>query len=336
MKKTGWGVLGLVFGIILLIVLASYGFSTPSTTPHTYKVAILVANDLRLAKVEGLKQGLQELGYTEGEDLTYHVENAKNDLQQMTDLGKKLLQEKPDVLVAAGAVEAQALKKLTARAKNSEPVVFMGTLSPVDIGLVQNSARPGGNLTGLNNYHFELTPKRLELLHHLLPNVKTVAVLGDTRVPIFERIQIELNKVGQAFGLTVRMYTAMNSGEIQQALKKMQDNGAQAVILLPGFFLETSTKQIVELATARKLPVFGVYPEDIDEGCFAAYGTSNREQGIQSAHMVSKILRGSNASEIPIETPDRIVFSVNLQVAMRLGIQPSPSVLSFADRVVQP
>lgn len=332
MKRTG--LMALV--CISLVMIAGYLGSIPSEKPMIAKVGILAANDLRLTKVEGLKSELGQLGYTEGVNLTYRVKIADNDLSQMRDLGSLLLQEKPDVLVAAGAVEAQVLKSLTAESGVQTPVVFMGTLSPLEIGLVQDLSRPEGNLTGLNNEHYELTPKRLELLHRLLPEVKKVAVLGDTRVPIFDSIQKELNTVAQAFGISVNIYTVANSEEIQLAFAGIEQEGAEAIILLPGFYLETSTGEIVNLAAAEKLPVFGVYPEDTDEGCIASYGTSNREQGVQSAHMVSKILRGYSPQDIPVEIPDRVVLSINLKKAQELGLSLSPGVLSFADKVIQP
>lgn len=231
MKRTRF----MVLISILVMVIVVFSVNIPSNKKSVQKIGILAANDLRLSKVEGLKSELQKLGYTEGVDLTYHVEIAENDLNQMRDLGNQLLQEKPDVLVAAGAVEAQVLKELTAESTVQTPVVFMGILSPVDIGLVQDLSQPGGNLTGLNNGHYELTPKRLELLHRLLPKVKRVAVLGDTRVPIFEQIQNELNKVAQTFGLSVNIYTVENSSEIQQAFASIDQEGAEAIILLPGF-----------------------------------------------------------------------------------------------------
>lgn len=321
---------------ILVVIIAIFLVNIPSDKKSVQEIGILAANDLRLSKVEGLKSELQKLGYTEGVDLTYHVEIAQNDLDQLSDLGNRLLREKPDVLVAAGAVEAQVLKELTAKNKVQTPVVFMGILSPVDIGLVQDLSRPGGNLTGVNNGHYELTPKRLELLHRLLPKVKRVAVLGDTRVPILEQIQNELNKVAQTFDLSVNLYTVANSGEIQQAFASIDQEGAEAIILLPGFFLETSTEDIVNRATLKKLPVFGVYPLDTEEGCLASFGTSNWDQGAQSAHIVSKILRGYSPEDIPVETPDRVVFSINLKKAQELGLQPSPRVLSLADQVIQP
>lgn len=333
LKKT------VAFFVILMIaalMLAGYLLSPPFKTVNPPKVGVLVANDLRLIKVEGLKSSLSEQGYSEDENVTYQIENAQNDLSQLVRLGELLVKGNPDVLVAAGALEAQVLKELTIKANSPTPIVFMGTLSPVEIGLVQNTARPGENLTGLNNYHYELTPKRLELLHNLLPGIKKVAVLGDTRVPFFEQIQYGLAKVAEGLGLELRSYTVSSTEEIQRAFLEMQEEEVEGIVLLPGFFLETSTREIVDLALLRKLPVFGVYPRDTEEGCLASYGTSNRSQGQQSAHIVAKVLQGQNPKEIPVETPDRIIFSVNLKTAQKLGVSPSPGVLSFADQVVQP
>lgn len=322
--------------MIAALILAGYLLSPPLNKINPPKVGVLVANDLRLIKVEGLKASLSEQGFSKIGEVVYQIENAQNDLPQLTRLGERLVASKPDVLVAAGALEAQVLKELTSKAKSTTPIVFMGTLSPVEIGLVRNTARPGENLTGLNNYHYELTPKRLELLHNLLPKIKRVAVLGDTRVPYFEQTQFGLAKVAERLGLELLTYTVSNPEEIQTAFLEMQEAEVEGIVLLPGFFLETSTRQIIDLALQRKLPVFGVYPRDTEEGCLASYGTSNWSQGQQSARLVSKVLQGQNPKDIPIETPDQIIFSVNLKTAQRLGVSPSPGVLSFADQVVQP
>jgi putative tryptophan/tyrosine transport system substrate-binding protein len=327
-----------VFGILMIaaIILASYLLNPPLSKSQLPKVGVLAANDLRLTKVEGLKASLNELGFSEESEVSYQIENAQNNLSELTRLGERLVEGKPDVLVAAGAVEAQVLKELTAKSKLNTPIVFMGTLSPVEIGLVENTVRPGKNLTGLNNYHYELTPKRLELLHRLLPGIKKVAVLGDTRVPFFEKTQSSLTEVAEGLGLELQTFTVSSSDEIQKAFFEMQEAGMEGIVLLPGFFLETITHQIVDLALQRKLPVFGVYPRDTEEGCLASYGTSNWSQGEQSAHIVSKVLHGQEPQDIPVETPDQIIFSVNLKTAEKLGVTPSPGVLSFADQVVQP
>lgn len=327
----------IVCGILMIasLILAGYLLGLPLNKAYPPKIGVLVANDLRLEKVEGLKAGLNELGFHE-EDVTYQIENAANNLSQLSQLGDRLLEGKPDVLVAAGAVEALTLQELTAKRSSNIPVIFMGTLSPIEIGLVENTARPGKNLTGLNNYHYELTPKRLELLHRLLPEIKKVAVLGDTRVPFFAQTQSGLLKVAEGLGLELQMYTVSNMEEIQKVFADMQEARVEGIVLLPGFFLESATRQIVDLGLKYKLPIFGVYPQDTEDGCLASYGTSYRSQGAQSAHIVSKVLHGQSPQDIPVETPDQIVFSINMNTAQKLGVSPSRSVLSLADQVVQP
>lgn len=333
MKKTVWVVGSILLVSLLLLTLLS---STPVKKPPLTKIGILLANDLRQAKIEGLESGLKTLGYENEEDITYQVLNAQNDLAKLPVLAANLIEARPNVLVAAGAVEAQSLKTLTAKMSSPLPVVFLGALSPTELGLVGSTAHPGGNITGLNNYHLELTPKRLELLHRLLPSVHKVAVLGDTRVPFFVETQKSIHDVAEKFALTINTYTVSTPEEGAQVIGQMSQDRIEAALLLPGFFLETSTKQIVDLAIQKNIPVFGVYPGDVEQGCLASYGVSYKDQGEQSAHLITKILQGESPGDIPVETPDKLVFAVNLQTARRLGIRPAPSILSFADKVIQP
>lgn len=321
--------------VLILVVILLTQIPKQDTPQEPYLVGVLIANDLRLEKVDALKGRLKEMGLLEGEDVVYLVENAQNDLSQLSTLGRKLLAEKPDVLVASGAVEALRLKELTAQEEHPTPIVFMGTLSPTVIGLVENSIHPGCNLTGLNNYHYELTPKRLELFHRLLPEITKVAVLGDTRVPFFEQTQVELMGAAKPLGLELATYTVTKAEEINEVLKEIHQFQAQGIVLLPGFFLESHTKEIVEEALKLQIPVFGVYPEDTEDGCLASYGTSNWSQGAQSAVMVYKVLHGQSPGEIPVEAPNQIIFSVNLQTSSKLGITPSQAILSLADEVVK-
>ena len=324
----------LLFSIILLGVLIFSIGEFSRSQEHPYKVGILVANDLRMVKVDALKLRLTEMGLVEGENIIYYIENANNALSELPILGERLLEKEPDVLVASGAVEALCFKDLTSAQESPLPVLFMGTLSPSIIGLVENTLHPGANLTGLNNYHYELTPKRLELLHRLLPEIKKVAVLGDTRVPFFEQTQEELLNVAHKMGLELNTYTITSTEEIQQTFQRIQEAKEEGIVLLPGFFLESYTEEIVKYGLAFRIPVFGVYPQDTEDGCLASYGTSNWSQGAQSANMVYKVLQGQKPQEIPVETPDQIIFSVNLKTAAKLGITPSQAVLSLADEVV--
>lgn len=333
MNKRLW-ILGIAAFVLFLG--GAYLLTVSAAKPRMAHIGILLANDTRLAKVEGLQQTLSRLGYLDGQDVTYQVLNAQNDISKLPVLARRLLQEQPDVLVAAGYIEAQSLKDITAAIKSPIPVVFMGTLSPAAIGLVLNPAHPEGNLTGLNNYHLELTTKRLELLHRLLPNMRRVAVLGDIRAPSFERTQAGIQSVTREFSLTLNSFTVSSPEDIERVFQEITAAKVEAIMLLPGFFLETSMEQIVGRALQQNLPVFGVYPGDIKYGCLASYGTSYEDQGAQSAQLVYKILRGQATGDIPVETPDKIVLSVNLRIANKLGIHPAADVLSLADQVIQP
>lgn len=333
MSKWRWIIVGLA---LFSLIVGALLFALPAKKQPVAKIGILLVNDNRLAKVEGLKEGLERLGYREGLNITYQVSNDQNQFSDLETIANRLIADKPDVLVAAGGVEAQTLKELTAKMKEPIPVVFMGTLSPMSIGLVSDPVHPEGNLTGLNNYHFELTPKRLELLHRLLPNIRHVAVLGDTRVPFFQQIQSTIEETAKELSLTVGMYTVSTPEEVEKAFQQMSNDQVEGIMLLPGFFLETSTPQVIELAMQKKLPVFGVYPSDTEEGCLASYGTPYKDQGSQSAQLIHKILRGQLPKDLPIETPEELVFSVNLKTAQQLGVRLTPNVLSFADRVILP
>lgn len=333
MKKIIWAAGSILFAFLFFALLSSF---TPAEKPHPAKIGILLANDSRQAKVAGLEDGLKSLGYQNGQEVSYQTCNAQNDLAQLPALAKQLIEAHPDVLIAAGAIEAQTLKDLTAKMPNPLPVVFIGTLSPTELSLVSSNAHPGGNITGLNNYHLELTPKRLELLHRLLPEVHRVAVLGDTRVPVFAEIQQNIQTVAGEFSLTITTFTVSNPQEVSQTINQISLAKTGAILLLPGFFLETSTEQIANLAMSKGIPVFGVYPDDVDQGCLASYGISYQDQGEQSAHLVSKILQGQSPADIPVETPDKLVFALNLQAAQQLGIHPASSILSLADKVIQP
>lgn len=333
MSKWRWVIVGMA---LLCLILGTILFTFPEQKQPMAKIGILLVNDNRLAKVEGLKEGLERLGYREGLNITYQVSNDQNQFLDLSTIANRLIADNPDVLVAAGGVEAQTLKEQTAKMKNPIPVIFMGTLSPISIGLVSDSFHPEGNLTGLNNYHLELTPKRLELLHRLLPDIQHVAVLGDTRVPFYKQIQFNIQKTAKDLSLTLGMYTVSSPEEVAKAFQQMSNDKVESIILLPGFFLETSTTQVVELAMQNKLPVFGVYPSDTEEGCLASYGTPYKAQGAQTAQLIYKILRGQTPKDLPVETPEDLVFSVNLRTAQQLGIRLAPNVFSFADQVIQP
>lgn len=321
-------------GILFLSII--YTLSNPIQDQKVAKIGVLSSNDVRLEKFSGLKKQLQILNFEEGKNITYEVLNASNDMTKLPDLAEQLVKDDPDVLVAAGAGETRALIEATSKLSNPLPIIFMGTVSPTKLGFVENEAHPSANVTGLDNYHLDLNPKRLEIIRRILPDVKKVTIIGDQRTTSFEDTLETLTSFAKELNLYLTTYTVSSSEELFQVLNELDSTETEAIMLLSGFFLETSTEEIINYATLKGIPVFGVYPSDTEKGCLASYGTSYYSQGAQSAQMVYKVLIGYSTQSIPVETPDKITFVVNLRTAASLGIKLNENILCLADQVINP
>lgn len=171
--------------------------------------------------------------------------NAQTNMDLLPRYAKSLVDLKPDVIVATGTAEADALKEITSQMKTPPPVIFMGILSPAKLGLADNITKLSGNLTGLDNYYLELLPKRLQLFHSLIPNIETIAVLGDKRILAYEEIQKTLLQVVEELPIDAEMVTVSTTQEIEEIFKDMGEKGNGGILLLPGFFIETSWEEII-------------------------------------------------------------------------------------------
>lgn len=300
------------------------GCATPKRTAPV--VAVLLADDVRMPKVEGLRTGLAELGYP-AESLRLEVLSSGADRAVLKDLARQAMALEPDVLVAGGGIEALTLKEA---AGGHTPVVMMGVASPVRSGLVESLVRPGGNVTGLDNQHAELSGKRLELLTKLLPGVRRVLLLYDPQViPGVHALAVTQNTAHQ-LGIAVEPVAAGTQAQAVDRLRALAPGEFDAALLLPGYVLESGARQFSAELERLRLPAMGPLDLEGEAGLLAAYGVSMRDQGAQSARFVVKLLQGVAPASIPVETPDNPELVVDLRVAGRLGLELSPVGLAFA------
>ncbi|GAV25380.1 hypothetical protein ciss_13130 [Carboxydothermus islandicus] len=304
------------------------------TTGKTQRtVGILAASRDREEKIIGLKQGLAELGFTEGKDVTYVILNAEGEREQLLPLAQKLVHEKPDVLVAAGGVEADVLK--TVVREQNIPIVFIGVASSVERGLVKSFIKPGGQITGVDNYHGELAGKRLELLKKLLPAVNKVIVLYDPKVPPgYASLKI-VRETAKDLGIEIKTIEVSSRAELKAKLNRQSLQGFDAILPLSSFLLETLTQDLLTLSLQNKIPVMGIFEQEADRGYFAAYGVSMYNQGYQGARIVAKVLHGQQPEQIPVETPDNLELVVNLRTAKKLGLKLNETGLNFAKTIIK-
>ncbi len=294
--------------------------------PEPAAIAVLLADDVRLEKVEGLKEGLAELGYPP-ERVAITVYSAGGDRSRLPALAAEAIAARPDVLVAGGGIEADTLHKSD---NPGIPVVMAGVASPVRWGWIDSYARPGGLLTGLDNQHAELAGKRLELLTKLLPDVERVLVLYDPQViPGIHALEVAEEAAG-LLGVSLGVVEARSLAGALAGLGRIEPGEYDAALFLPAFVLESGAGAITAELERLGLPAMGALDLGAEAGLMAAYGNSNRAQGRQAARFVVKVLNGADPATLPIESIDNPELVVNLDVANRLGLTLKPEGMAFA------
>ncbi|HWI63559.1 MAG TPA: ABC transporter substrate-binding protein [Symbiobacteriaceae bacterium] len=310
-----------IIPFVMLITLLAGCTQAPPASP---RVAVLLADDVRLHKVEGLQAELAQLGYG-GTRVT--VYSAAGDRTALPQKAREALASRPDVVVASGGIEAVTLKT---EAAPTVPIVMMGAASSIRSGLVNSLVSPGTNFTGLDNQHAELSAKRLELLTKLLPDTRRVLLLYDPQVvPGTHALEVTV-AAAQRLGVTVEPLPITRLDEALQQLRALGPGQFDAALFLPGYVLESGARQVTAELERLRIPTMGPLDLEGEGGLLAAYGVSMREQGVQSARFVVKILRGEKPAAIPVETPDNPELVVDLRIAQRLGVTLSPVGMAFA------
>ena len=272
-------------------------------------------------------QGLSELGWFEGQNLVIEWRFAEASDERLAALAAELVQLRVDVLVAGDSRAIPSAQHAT----KTIPIVMTVSGDPVVEGYVTSLARPGGNITGLTNITKEVAGKRLELLTEAVPGVSRVAVLGPTNHPDWS----ELAVAAQALGIQLHTLPVASPDEFEPALAAAMREHAHALIVLPSPITNYHTRQIVHLVTQRRLPAMYALKGYVAVGGLMAYGPSIPDLYWRAATYVDKILRGAKPADLPVETPWKFEFVINLKTAEALGITMPPSLLLLADEVIQ-
>src|SRR5262245_9783092 len=284
------------------------------------------------APIEAFQQGLQNLGYVEGKNITVEYRYIEGIRERVAPLVSELVQLKPNVLVIPDAGAIRAAKQAT----QTIPIVMITTVDPVKSGFIDSLARPGGNITGLSRLIRELGGKRLELLKEVVPKLIRVAVLyaaddeGSTTgyreyQAAAHVLQIQL----QSFELR-----APNL-DLDTAFPSMAKGGANARIVIRGPLVRRHTKQIVNLAIKYHLPCMCEGTDTVEAGGLMSYSTSDTDDFRRAAVYVDKILKGTKPADLPVEQPTKFEFIINLKTAKQIGLAIPPNVLARADKVIR-
>ncbi len=303
-----------------IVFLASDGVYLPACTPNPPSLSVVA-----------FLGGLRSLGYREGQDFTIECRSAESQYERLEALAAEVAQRNPAVIVASAAPASLAAK----RATSTIPIVSVYTADPVGLGLVASLARPGANVTGLSALASDYVAKSLELLKQAAPRTSRVGVLGHGANPTYAIYRRELEPAGRALGMALDFGPVNALTDIEATLSAMQRRGADAFLVMHQPFTFAHRQHIVDVVTRRQVPAIHGSREAVELGGLMSYSVSVEDVFRRAALFVDKIFRGVKPADLPVEQPTTFQLTINLKAARALRLTISPSLLLFADRIIE-
>jgi putative ABC transport system substrate-binding protein len=281
--------------------------------------------------IASFRKGLGEKGF--GEDIEIRVEYhwAEDRYNQLPQVIDDLVRRQVRVIVAAGGPVALAAKAATA----TIPIVFYIGVDPVDIGLVSSLNHPGGNITGVSNLAVEIGPKRLELLHELIPTARSFAALVNPNRSNFEKESEKLLSAAGQMDLHLEILHASNESELNATFLKVLSLGVGGLVISGDPFFHSKREYIAALSLHYRVPVIFQLREFAVAGGLMSYGDSYSENIRLVGVYVGRILKGEKPSDLPVQQTTKIELIINLKTAKVLGLDVPPTLLGRADEVIE-
>jgi putative tryptophan/tyrosine transport system substrate-binding protein len=283
------------------------------------------------AAFAALREGLRDAGYIEGKNILFEYRGAQGRLEVIPDLVTELVQLKVDVLFCPNLPQIHAAKQAT----KTIPIVMVSNVDPVELGIVDSFARPGGNITGLTLQSLELSGKRLELLKEIFPKLKRVGLvwnLGDQSMNLLSK---QIQSVAPPLGVTLQPFGVRDPNDFGGIFEKISHNHPDALFSIADRLIESQQKQILEFGVKSKIPIMFDSEPAVEAGALIAYGPRRVEVSRRAAYYVDKILKGTKPADIPIEQPMKFELVINLKTAKQIGLTIPQSVLFRADKVIK-
>jgi putative ABC transport system substrate-binding protein len=283
------------------------------------------------AFLASFRKGLSEAGFVEGRNVAIEYSFAGGDVSRLPALAAELVSRRVTVLFVVSSAAALAAKAAT----STIPIVFAAGVDPVKSGLVASLNRPGGNTTGVSFLVTELEPKRLGLLHELVPKVDLIAVLLNPNGLAFENQSREIDAAARALGLKLHIERASNERNIDAAFAAFAQKRAGALLVGADPYYESRRDLVVALALQYRLPSIYWLGELAEAGGLMSYGTSLTDSFRQGGDYVGRILKGEKPADLPVVQSTKFELVINLKTAKTLDLTFPPGLLAIADEVIE-
>jgi putative ABC transport system substrate-binding protein len=288
------------------------------------------SSDSDSLRAQPFRQGLGETGYVEGRNVRIEYRWAESRADRLPALAADLVHRRAAVIAANGPA-ARAAREATA----TIPIVFLAAADPVQSGQVASLNRPGGNMTGVAGLATETVPKRLELLHKLVPGARTLPVLldpNDYNLPIQLR---ELQEAAKSLGLEVDVLRAGSEGDLETVFATLAQARTSALMIGTSTFFNSHSERLAQLTLRHRLPAIFYIRAFAAAGGLMTYGASFPDMYRQMGVYVGRILRGEKPADLPIMQPTKFEFVINLKTARMLGLDVPATLLASADEVIE-
>ena len=282
--------------------------------------------------VAAFHQGLGEAGFVEGKNVAVEYRWALGQYDRLPALAADLVKRRVAVLAAVGGDPSALAAK---QATSTIPVVFGMPGDPVKVGIVEGLSRPGGNVTGFTVLNKELEPKRLGMLHDLMPGAAVIGVLLNPNFPSAVSQLVALEKAAQTIGLRLTVFRASNDAELDASLTSLLEQAVTALLVSADPYFTTRRDRIIAFAARNKLPA--IYPSHdyAVDGGLISYGPDIKDAYRHAGTYVGLILKGAKPADLPVLQPTKYEFVINLKTAKSLGLAIPPGLISFADEVIE-
>ena len=286
------------------------------------------------ARSEAIRLALRDLGYIEGQNIAIEYRYAEGKLDRLPELAAELVRLKVDIIVVAGGGRSPRAAK---NATKTIPIVMMGQgIDPVEAGLVESLARPGGNVTGITLLSRELVGKRLELLKEAVPKIAHVAVIYDPALVSSPReVKEDLPVAARALRLTIQPWEVQAAGGFEQVFAALNKERPDGLYVAGSPLLNANQKRIVAFALKSRLPSTYDSREAVDGGGLMSYGADLADSYRRVATYVDRILKGAKPADLPVEQPMKFELVINLKTAKQIGLTIPPELLARADKLIK-
>jgi putative ABC transport system substrate-binding protein len=282
--------------------------------------------------VRSFRRGLQEMGYVEGQNVGIDYRWAEGQNDRLRELAAELVRGRVRAIAAIGTPSTFAAKAAT----STIPIIFAVAVDPIEVSLVASLTRPGGNLTGVTNLNQEVGPKRLELVHELLPAVISVAVLvNPTNQVLAEAFAHNVQSAAGTLGLKLHFLWASSERELERVFASLEQLRVGALIISPDVFFNERAEQLATLALKHAVPTIYQYRTFCAAGGLLSYGSEETEFYRLVGAYTGRILKGEKPADLPVQQVTKVELIVNLKTARALGIRVPLPLLGRADEVIE-